>query len=725
MVELNHHERYVRAKILYYGPAAGGKTTNLQVLHRRARGSQKMELISINTAQDRTILFDLLPLRTIAFRSYELRFQVIAVPGQRLYAATRKMLLKGADSIVFVANSAADRFQENLQSLKEMTENLLSQGIDPSTTPVVFQYNKRDLPDTTEIKVLDRALNARSSDSFPSIATEEKGVLETFGAILRLTMTELSTRYKIGGDVRGPGAAREWAERAMKATFDISKPAPPAEPAQPAQKEETAQAPESRAPSTAEPASTPEPPPTTVLRVRTPSAPRTKLGPPPAAPPSAESPSASAEVQDPKAAQALVESYAEAAAGLTDHLSRVREEKDEANRRLEELYAVADVGRSLLHASRDRAKELLEGVVKKMSDIFRTSQASLSLLRPDGELEVVVHQGIEHDPIVYGTSSEGKSLGPSLLEAGQLRLELRGAAGPLGEAIERIGSQCVAVLVLPLQTPARPIGLLVFYLPEEASIPGEFEMEHLERLALLLTLTLAVASEGVSTERLETMTKAALAGQLAQRVFRSAEGPIDQIVSSLYRLRSRPGAPAWITDGLGQMEDTVFQLQKLSRGVAAFGDDEFPPADRVSLEEILSEIEADFRVPLAEAGIGFQIENKASGAFVRAEPVLLRALIGGLVENARWSLAGITSGGVIRVIAQQVNRGLRLAIFHNAAALVSRRAPAQALSWPFERRLSNVTLKLVETLVSHFQGELTTETREKVGTITTLLLRSE
>ncbi|MEE9264630.1 MAG: hypothetical protein V3V11_09260, partial [Vicinamibacteria bacterium] len=86
---------------------------------------------------------------------------------------------------------------------------------------------------------------------------------------------------------------------------------------------------------------------------------------------------------------------------------------------------------------------------------------------------------------------------------------------------------------------------------------------------------------------------------------------------------------------------------------------------------------------------------------------------------------GITSGGVIRVIAQPADRAVQLAIFHNAAALVSRRAPAQALSWPFERRLSNVTLKLVETLVSHFQGELTTETREKVGTKTTLLLRSE
>ena len=250
-------------------------------------------------------------------------------------------------------------------------------------------------------------------------------------------------------------------------------------------------------------------------------------------------------------------------------------------------------------------------------------------------------------------------------------------------------------------------------------------MEHLERLALALTLTLEVASEAVSTERLEGMTKAALAGQLAQRVFRSADGPIDRIVSSLYRLRSRAGSPAWLTDGLSQMEDTIFQLQKLSRGVAAFGDDEFPPADRVSLEELLGEIEADFRVPLAEAGVTLQIENKASGAFLRAEPVLLRALIGGLIENARWSLAGITSGCVIRVIVQPTEQGIRLAIFHNAGALVSRRAPAQALSWPFERRLSEVNLKLVETLVSYFQGELTTENREKVGSMTTLILQTD
>ena len=114
MVEISHRERVVRAKIIYYGPAAGGKTTNLVVLHRRANPKRRGEMVSVNSTQDRTILLDLLPMKTPAFRGYELRFQVIAVPGQRMYAASRKLLLNGADAVVFVANSAADRWEETI-----------------------------------------------------------------------------------------------------------------------------------------------------------------------------------------------------------------------------------------------------------------------------------------------------------------------------------------------------------------------------------------------------------------------------------------------------------------------------------------------------------------------------------------------------------------------------------------------------------------------------------
>ena len=202
MVETSHRERVVRAKIIYSGPAAGGKTTNLVVLHRRANPKRRGEMVSVNSTQDRTILLDLLPMKTPAFRGYELRFQVIAVPGQRMYAASRKLLLNGADAVVFVANSAADRWEETIQSLREMNQNLLAHGLDPTTIPVIYQYNKRDLPEVTPLGAMDRTLNARKTKSFPAVAIREEGVLATFAGALELTMDDITTRFKLGANLR-------------------------------------------------------------------------------------------------------------------------------------------------------------------------------------------------------------------------------------------------------------------------------------------------------------------------------------------------------------------------------------------------------------------------------------------------------------------------------------------------------------------------------------------
>src|SRR5512141_1234022 len=182
MVELNHRDRTIKVKIVYYGPPVGGKTTNLQVLHQHALTARRGEMISINSAQDRTILFDLLPLKTQGFRGFDLRLQVLAVPGQAMYATTRRLVLKGADSLVFVANSALDRWDENIQSYREMTQNLLSHHLDPEQMPLVFQYNKRDLPQGLGTEALDRARNARHAETIPAVAIRGEGVLETFGA---------------------------------------------------------------------------------------------------------------------------------------------------------------------------------------------------------------------------------------------------------------------------------------------------------------------------------------------------------------------------------------------------------------------------------------------------------------------------------------------------------------------------------------------------------------
>jgi signal recognition particle receptor subunit beta len=147
--------------------------------------------VSVNSAQDRTILCDLLPLRSGGFRGYELKLQLAAVPGQAMYSASRRVILKGVDGIVFVANSATDRWHENRQSFQEMTANLVAQRLDPRRIPLVLQYNKRDLPAVMPIADLSRALNDRRAPEFPAIAPMGEGVLETFSAILSLVVDDL------------------------------------------------------------------------------------------------------------------------------------------------------------------------------------------------------------------------------------------------------------------------------------------------------------------------------------------------------------------------------------------------------------------------------------------------------------------------------------------------------------------------------------------------------
>ena len=178
-------------------------------------------MVSINSAQDRTILFDLLPLKAAGFRGFDLRVQLLAVPGQAMYAATRRLVLKGADALVFVANSATDRWEENIQSFREMTQNLLAHQLDPASLPLVLQYNKRDLPHVTAVEFMDRTLNARRIDVIQAVAVRGEGVLETFTAVLHRAMHDLATRYRIVETGRGQ-TLQEWTRQTVLGMFGTS-----------------------------------------------------------------------------------------------------------------------------------------------------------------------------------------------------------------------------------------------------------------------------------------------------------------------------------------------------------------------------------------------------------------------------------------------------------------------------------------------------------------------
>jgi len=221
MAEFNNKERTLNVKIVYYGPAVGGKTTNLRLLHSAALEERRGEMISLNSLQDRTVLFDMMPLRLRAGHGIDVKLQLVAVPGQPMYTATRRMALKGADGMVFVANSASDRWYENVASLDEMRRYLVEHHLDPEGIPLVFQYNKRDLPEISDVEGMDRALNSRGSEAFPAIAVSGRGVLETFRAILAQTAADLQRRFP-RLDLFSGLAPAEWAEVALKTAFGTS-----------------------------------------------------------------------------------------------------------------------------------------------------------------------------------------------------------------------------------------------------------------------------------------------------------------------------------------------------------------------------------------------------------------------------------------------------------------------------------------------------------------------
>lgn len=189
MASLNTAARELVLKIVYYGPGLGGKTTQLQALHDAAPPERRGKLVSLATPVDRTLYFDFLPLRLAPLRGLAVRLQLFTVPGQVYFNATRRLVLSGADGVVFVADSQGDRMDANLESLENLRENLGEHGRELATLPHVFAYNKRDLPDVLAIDELDARLNAHRAPSFGTVATRGDGVQQTLDQITELVLS--------------------------------------------------------------------------------------------------------------------------------------------------------------------------------------------------------------------------------------------------------------------------------------------------------------------------------------------------------------------------------------------------------------------------------------------------------------------------------------------------------------------------------------------------------
>ena len=188
---INYSSREINCKIVYYGPGLCGKTTNLQHIYTKTNPDLKGRMISLATETERTLFFDFLPLALGQIRGFKTRFHLYTVPGQVFYDASRKLILKGVDGVVFVADSQIERMEANLESVDNLKINLREQGYELEKIPYVVQYNKRDLPNAAPLEEMRKLLNPLGAADFEACATVGKGVFETLKATAKGVLTDL------------------------------------------------------------------------------------------------------------------------------------------------------------------------------------------------------------------------------------------------------------------------------------------------------------------------------------------------------------------------------------------------------------------------------------------------------------------------------------------------------------------------------------------------------
>ncbi len=721
MVELNHRERTIKVKIVYYGPPVGGKTTNLQVLHRAADKHRRGEMISINSAQDRTILFDLLPLKTPGFRGFDLRLQLLAVPGQAVYAATRRLVLKGADSLVFVANSAVDRFEENLHSYREMTHNLLSHHLDPATMPIVFQYNKRDLPAVLTVEELDRSLNSREAEAVPAVAIRGEGVLETFTAILAHTVEDMARRYAI---LKEGTPIRQWAEQAARDLFGGSRlrvVAPP-EPEDAAATQalppgpSMAQVPIMRPPSSrlpapasgrpAVPAGVPPPPPPPPPASRPPSAPPAKPptgapAPPPAAPvrspapqaarpaapapaaappspqppvapqaipriePPAEGPGrvvvrASPSAEAPRPASAafpegraieLVESYAEASAQLGSAVTELREERDAAHQRLQDLRLGMRAAQDILAGTPfDSALGPLLAAMARMAGV---EQAAFWILKRDATLKAVALIGLDRDPVLSAPGAL-HHVTEVLTDGFAPILDMATDDAELGRALA--AQRLAAVLLVPFRTPSGLQAVAACYYGPDTARPGADAREHLAEIPRALSAALELAATLQTVRGAERALELALTGSASLRGLEGVVRSLEELRDGLGEIRNRADAPPWFQEQYLLLAPALASALEDGRSLIGFGRGEIR-RESVYLEDLLAEL----RTP----DVALELDPTAD--VVLADATLLRVALRAIADEVRSRAGGATAPLLIRTatssdgVSVSIQAGARLA----------------------------------------------------------------
>src|SRR5829696_5411456 len=191
MSMINYASREINCKLVYYGPGLGGKTTNIEYVFNKVAPDTRGKLISLATEQERTLFFDFLPVDLGMIRGFKTRFHLYTVPGQVYYNASRRLILKGVDGIVFVADSQGERMDANIAAMQNLYDNLSEYGYDPATLPIVLQYNKRDMPNAVSAEEMRAQLNPGGFEEFAAVAKDGEGVFDTLKAVSKQVLKTL------------------------------------------------------------------------------------------------------------------------------------------------------------------------------------------------------------------------------------------------------------------------------------------------------------------------------------------------------------------------------------------------------------------------------------------------------------------------------------------------------------------------------------------------------
>jgi len=437
----------------------------------------------------------------------------------------------------------------------------------------------------------------------------------------------------------------------------------------------------------------------------------------------ASSPSAATPANDPQAAEALVESYVQAAADLTSALEEMRDQKNSFERRLTDLDAPFEAAFSLLGGA--PADEVLKGLVMGMGEGLGAVSGSLSLLR-ERELRPVILHGLQREPLFSITDASGRPLAAVIAEGSRPLVFVSGDPGPLAQILDMSGGKITSIVTIPVRTPVTTLGLACFYLPPESAAPRLSAAEHLERWGSAVALALETAASRVARDRLQQMERIGLVGRLAEQAILEMGPPLDRLFATIGRLRTehdfrdaREGRESWQADLRG-MGAELTRAKRYRDTVLGFMAGQPASVDLIPLAPVFHGVRAWTAESLERHSIRLEAAEPAATDRVRADAFLLRSVLAALVERSERELSG-HPGGLIQISSRIENGKAYIRVADNIAAVKSVRDGGDYASWTLERNGMRWPLSFVNNVVEYFQGQWTTAATQRGNELTMVL----